>query len=92
MKESAMFDEAEKSVEAMMVTAEAVMAQTRETVEAITVSALLQARMRQFDFLESVKFFEKVYADLPVETRIMSGLWMDTMMTPKGVLRSMFTT
>ena len=54
---------------------EAVLADTRETQEALTVSALpetrhdsacKQARKKQLDFLESMKVYEEVYAgDVP---------------------------
>ena len=45
----------------------------------------LQARNKHVDPLESAKFYEEVHVDnWPTETRIMSSLWMDTMMTPKG--------
>ena len=72
-------------------TAEGVQAGTRETVEPLTVSALLQTREKQFDFLERLNVCEEVYADdLPVETHVMSGRWMDTRKTPK-VLRSVCT-
>ena len=65
--------------------------ETRETVEALTVSGPLQTREKHFDSLESVKSHKEVYVDdLPVETHIVSGIWMDTMMTPK-VLRSTYT-
>ena len=42
-----MSDGAEKSAEAMMVAAEGVLTETRETSEALTVSALQQAQRRR---------------------------------------------
>ena len=47
LEESAMSDGAEKSAEAMMVAAEGVLTETRETSEALTVSALQQAQRRR---------------------------------------------
>ena len=111
---------AEISAEAMMVAGEAVLTETREIIEALTVSALQQthemnhrpettvesffqahkdmtvtskeqARLKQLDFLESMKVFEEVYEDgLPAGTHGMSGRWMDTMKTPT-MWRSKYT-
>ena len=88
-----------------LVAAEAVLSDTRETVEALRVSALQQAhamshraettkeqaRKKQLDFLERMKVNEEVNVyDLPVETHVMSGRWVDTMKTPT-VWRSKYT-
>ena len=65
LEDSATYHVGEKSVEALLVTTEGVQAETRETVEPLTVSAVLQTREKQFDFLESLKVHEEVYADEP---------------------------
>ena len=45
-----------------------------------------QARLKQLEFLESMKVFEEVYEDeLPPGTHVISGRWVDTMKTPKCV-------
>ena len=57
----------------------------------ITVTSKEQARQKQLDFLESMKFFEEVYEDeLPAGTHVMSGRGVDTMKTPT-VWRSKYT-
>ena len=101
-----------EGMDATLVAAEAALTETRETIEALTVSAVQQAnemshraettaesffeahkdmtvtskeqaRQKQLDFLESMKFFEEVYEDeLPAGTHVMSGRWVDTMKTP----------
>ena len=103
-----------------MIAAAAVLTDTGETIEALTVSALQQAHVishrpettaeslfqthkdmpvtpkeqacqKQLDFLESMKVFEEVYEDeLPAETHVMSGRWVDTMKTPT-MWRSKYT-
>ena len=103
----------EVTAESLMTAAEVALSETRETIEALTVSALRQAhemshrpettaesfyqarkditvtsqeqaRQKQLDFLESMNVFEEVYEDeLPDETHVMSGHWVDTMKTPR---------
>ena len=106
-------------METMLVAAEAVLTETRETVEALTVSAHQQAhamshhaettaesffkahkdmtvttkehdRKKQLDFFEEVKVYEEVYVDDCLLTHVMSGRWVDTMITPT-VWRSKYT-
>ena len=75
---------AEASAEAMLVAAKAVLTETRETIEALTVSA---SPPRD----DSGKVFEEVYEDeLPPGTHVMSGRWVDTMKTP-SMWRSKYT-
>ena len=49
----------------------------------MTVTSKEQARQKLLDFLERMKVFEEVYEDeLPAETHVMSGRWVDTMKIP----------
>ena len=57
----------------------------------MTVTTKVQARKKQFDFLESMKLHEEVCTDeLPGGTHVMSGRWVDTMKTPT-VWRAKYT-
>ena len=57
----------------------------------MTVTTKEHARLKQLDFLESMKVFEEVYEDdLLAGTHVMSGRWVDTMKTTT-VWRSNYT-
>ena len=66
LEESAMHDGAEKSAEAMMVAAEAVLTETRETIEALTVSALPQAHEMSHRPETTAESFFQTHKDMTV--------------------------
>ena len=68
LEESAMNDEAEKSVQAMMLAA-AVLTETRETVEAFTVAALQQAHAMSHRADATADSFFQAHIDVTVTTQ-----------------------
>ena len=66
LEESAM--NAEKSAEAMIIAAEAVLTETRETIEALTVSALQQARVSHRPKTTAESFFQ-AHKDMTVTSK-----------------------
>ena len=68
LEESAMNDDAQKSAEAMLVAVEAVLTETRETVEALTVSALQQAHAASHGADVTAESFFQSHKDISVTT------------------------
>ena len=69
LEESAMNDGAEKSAEAMMVAAEAVLTEKRETIEALTVSALQQAHEMSHRPETTAESFFQAHRDMTVTSK-----------------------
>ena len=67
LEESAM--NAEKSAEAMMIAAEAVLTETRETIEALTVSALQQAHEMSHRLETTAENFFHAHKDMTVTSK-----------------------
>ena len=69
LEESATNDDAEKSVEAMLVALEAVLTEPRETVEALTVSALQRAPAASHRTDVTAESFYQAHKNMAVTTR-----------------------
>ena len=67
LQESAM--NAEKSAEAMMIAGEAVLTETRETIEALTVSALQQAHEMSHRPWTTAESFFQAHKDMTVTSK-----------------------
>ena len=69
LEESAMNDDAEKSAEAMLVAVEAVVTETRETVDRLTVSALHKAHAMSHRADVTAEIFFQAHMDMTVTTK-----------------------
>ena len=96
---------AEVTAESLMIAAEAVLTGTRETIEALTVSALQQAHEMSHRPETTAESFFQAHKDMTVTSKeqsrqnqldflesmkVMSGRWVDTMKTPT-MWRSKYT-